>query len=211
MDILWWLLDNCTNFLLDLLQIKQFIQPVCDIPFESVSFIQKFLLKRIKDGHTFVQETSELWKTRCKLTSCPIVYSWFFKTALSDKIGKLALYDTIFHSFHPDKQNLAQLVVVKSYTYSRLVIGYGPDKGATVTVQWCDERKAFTLLFGALGNTKNAHGLLREQMEAHLNRHRDLPFILQLLSETYQPLLSVSKLPTVPQMGVHNNVSLLMQ
>ena len=28
------------------------------------------------------------------------------------------------------------MVTIKSYSYSRLVLGYGPDRGATVTVDW---------------------------------------------------------------------------
>lgn len=100
-------------------------------------------------------------------------------------------------------------MVVKSYSYSKLVIGYGPDKGATVTVQWNEQNKAFQLMFGANNQTVNAHSLLKEQLEAHLNRHRNLAQIIHLLHETYQPLISISKLPTLPQMGVHNNVSTL--
>lgn len=98
-------------------------------------------------------------------------------------------------------------MTIKSYSYSKLVIGYGPDGGALVTVQWNEQNKVFHLVFGANNQTANAHSLIKEQLEAHLNRHRNLAQIIHLLHETYQPILSISKLPTLPQLGVHNNVS----
>ncbi|XP_063244367.1 mediator of RNA polymerase II transcription subunit 14 isoform X2 [Bacillus rossius redtenbacheri] len=103
-----------------------------------------------------------------------------------------------------DTSNLANIVTVRSYSYSRLVLGYGPERAATVTVHWSSGDKAFKLVFGAVGNCINAHMLMREQLEAHLNRYRDLGQIVSLLHETYEPMLSISKLPAIPQLGVHN-------
>lgn len=60
---------------------------------------------------------------------------------------------------------------------------------------------------GGSNNCVNAHSLMREQLEAHLNRHRNLAQIVHLLHETYEPLISISKLPTIPQLGVNNSVS----
>lgn len=48
----------------------------------------------------------------------------------------------------PEKFNLSNMVTVKSYSYSKLVLGYGPERGATVTVQWNSQSQAFTLVFG---------------------------------------------------------------
>lgn len=101
-------------------------------------------------------------------------------------------------------------MTIRSYSYSKLVIGYGPDRGALVTVQWNEQNKAFHLIFGANNQTPNAHSLIKEQLEAHLNRHRNLAQIIHLLHETYQPIISISKLPTLPQLGVHNNVSIYL-
>ncbi|PSN29847.1 Mediator of RNA polymerase II transcription subunit 14 [Blattella germanica] len=106
--------------------------------------------------------------------------------------------------FRIEKYNLSNMVTIKSYSYSRLVLGYGPDRGATVTIDWNSTDKAFRLIFGAANNCVNAHSLMREQLEAHLNRHRNLAQIVHLLHETYEPLISISKLPTIPQLGVHN-------
>lgn len=49
---------------------------------------------------------------------------------------------------------------------------------------------------------------MKEQLEAHLNRHKNLAQIVHILNETLQPLSSISKLPTIPQLGVHNSVSI---
>lgn len=81
---------------------------------------------------------------------------------------------------------------------------YGPEKGAMVSISWNNNEKAFKLSFGASNSALNAHSLVREQLEAYLNEYRNLAQIVQLLYETYEPLISISKLPTLPQLGVHN-------
>ncbi|CAH1996692.1 unnamed protein product [Acanthoscelides obtectus] len=100
---------------------------------------------------------------------------------------------------------LANMFLIKSYNYNKLVLCYGPDKGAMVSVTWNATERAFRLAFGAANNALNAHSLIEEQLESHLNEHRNLAQVIQLLHETYEPLLSISKLPTSPQLGVHNN------
>ncbi|XP_049820505.1 mediator of RNA polymerase II transcription subunit 14 isoform X2 [Aethina tumida] len=99
---------------------------------------------------------------------------------------------------------LANMFCIKSYNYSKLILCYGPDKGAMVSVTWNSIEKVFKLAFGATNNALNAHSIVQEQLESHLNEHRNLAQIVQLLHETYEPLLSISKLPTIPQLGVHN-------
>lgn len=96
---------------------------------------------------------------------------------------------------------------MKSYSYNKLVLCYGPDKGAMVAVNWNSSESRFNLAFGATNNALNAHSLIREQLEAHLNQHRNLAQLIQLLHETHEPLISISKLPTIPQLGVYNTVS----
>ncbi|CAH1119203.1 unnamed protein product [Phaedon cochleariae] len=99
---------------------------------------------------------------------------------------------------------LVNLFCIKSYNFTKLVLCYGCDKGAMVSITWHSAEKAFKLAFGATNNSLNAHSLVQEQLESHLNQYRNLAQILQLLHETYEPLLSVSKLPTIPQLGIHN-------
>lgn len=106
-----------------------------------------------------------------------------------------------------EKYNLSNIFSVKSYNYSKLVLCYGPDKGAMISITWNAMEKVFKLAFGANNNSLNAHSIIREQLECHLNRHRNLAQIVQLLHETYEPLISISKLPSIPQLGVYNAVS----
>lgn len=96
---------------------------------------------------------------------------------------------------------------IKSYNYSKLILCYGPDKGAMVSINWNSAENMFKLAFGANNNALNAHSIIREQLEAHLNQHRNLAQIVQLLHETHEPLISISKLPALPQLGVYNAVS----
>uniref|UniRef100_A0A146LY05 Mediator of RNA polymerase II transcription subunit 14 n=4 Tax=Lygus hesperus TaxID=30085 RepID=A0A146LY05_LYGHE len=115
------------------------------------------------------------------------------------------LVEDLSEYFKTSKYNISSLVTVKSYSYNKLVLGYGPERAATVTVQWNSSTKAFTLIFGGGGNCASAHSIMREQLEGELNRSRNLVQLIHLLNDTYSPLLSISKLPTIPQLGVHNN------
>ncbi|XP_015120340.1 mediator of RNA polymerase II transcription subunit 14 isoform X1 [Diachasma alloeum] len=109
--------------------------------------------------------------------------------------------------FKMEKYNLRNMVSIKSFSYSKLILAYGPNRGAIVTVHWSTKDKAFKLIFGKspTNTTSNAHSLMKEQLEAHLNRHRNLAQIIFYLNETLQPLISISKLPIIPQLGVLNS------
>ncbi|XP_029672240.1 mediator of RNA polymerase II transcription subunit 14 isoform X4 [Formica exsecta] len=106
--------------------------------------------------------------------------------------------------FKMEKYNLRNMVSIKSYSYSKLVLAYGPNHAAIVTVQWNDKAN-FKLVFGRspTNTVTNAHSVMKEQLEAHLNRHKNLAQIIHILNETLQPLTSISKLPTIPQLCVH--------
>lgn len=54
----------------------------------------------------------------------------------------------LFSFSSPEKYNLRNTVSIKSYSYSKLILAYGPNQGATVTVQWSTNDKAFKLIFG---------------------------------------------------------------
>lgn len=49
--------------------------------------------------------------------------------------------------FTLEKYNLRNMVSIKSYSYSKLVLAYGPNHAAIVTVQWNDKAN-FKLVFG---------------------------------------------------------------
>ncbi|XP_017775770.1 PREDICTED: mediator of RNA polymerase II transcription subunit 14 [Nicrophorus vespilloides] len=124
---------------------------------------------------------------------------------LSDWAQIVHLY-TIVHELSEylaiEKYNLANMFSIKSYSYGKLVLCYGPDKGAMVCITWSSSQKLFRLSFGATNNALNAHSIIKEQLESHLNVTRNLAQLVQILHETYEPLISISKLPTIPQMGV---------
>lgn len=100
---------------------------------------------------------------------------------------------------------------IKSYNYNKLILCYGPDKGAMVTINWNSQENLFKLAFGATNNALNAHSIIREQLESHLNQHRNLAQLVQLLHETFEPLISISKLSTIPQLGIYYTVSKIEQ
>ncbi|KAL1465599.1 hypothetical protein WDU94_005154 [Cyamophila willieti] len=105
-----------------------------------------------------------------------------------------------------EKSNqIANLFSIKSYSYSRLILSYGPGGHATVNIFWNTHGHGFSLIFGSVHQTINAHVLMREQLEAYLNAHRNLARLIHILNSTYKPLFSISKLSTIPQLGVHSN------
>lgn len=104
--------------------------------------------------------------------------------------------------------NLQNFVVIKSYSYTNLLIGYGPNKEVTVSIFWCTKSKEYKMIFNGGNTAINAHTIMREQLQAHLNRHHNLSQIVHIIHETYQPLSSIAKLPIIPQLGIPVNVIL---
>ncbi|XP_011505329.1 PREDICTED: mediator of RNA polymerase II transcription subunit 14 [Ceratosolen solmsi marchali] len=107
--------------------------------------------------------------------------------------------------FKMEKSNFRNIASIKSYNYSKLIMSYGPYRRATITAQWDAKIKGFKLYFGKspTSTIDNAHSLLKEQLEAHLNRDKNLMQIIHILNETLQPLTSISKLPIIPQLGLY--------
>lgn len=105
------------------------------------------------------------------------------------------------------EMNLQNFVVVKSYSYTNLLIGYGPNKEVAVSIFWCTKSKEYKMIFNGGNTAINAHTIMREQLQAHLNRHHNLSQIVHIIHETYQPLSSIAKLPIIPQLGIPVNVT----
>lgn len=103
--------------------------------------------------------------------------------------------------------NLQNFVVIKSYSYTNLLIGYGPNKEVTVSIFWCTKSKEYKMIFNGGNTAINAHTIMREQLQAHLNRHHNLSQIVHIIHETYQPLSSIAKLPIIPQLGTPVNIN----
>lgn len=112
------------------------------------------------------------------------------------------LSDKCFKQFSFTELNLQNHISIKSYSYTNLLIGYGPNKEVTVNVFWCTKSKEFKLIFNGGNSAINAHSMMQEQLQSHLNRHHNLSQIVHLLHETYQPLSSIAKLQIIPQLGI---------
>lgn len=94
------------------------------------------------------------------------------------------------------------MVTIKSYSYNNLLLGYGPNKDVTVNIYWCTEAKEFKMIFTGSNSVINAHSMMREQLQSHLNTNYSLAQIVHILHETYQPLSSITKLSIVPHLGI---------
>lgn len=119
---------------------------------------------------------------------------------------KVALLYALVHDFselyNADKYNLKNIIGIKSYSYTSLMLVYGPQKEHCVNIEWSNDSKQFEMTFTGSNSNVNPHSLLKDQLQAHLNSYHNLAQISHILNETYQPLSSISKLPIVPQLGV---------
>ncbi|XP_053601349.1 mediator of RNA polymerase II transcription subunit 14 [Plodia interpunctella] len=103
-----------------------------------------------------------------------------------------------------ERETLWQGVCIRSYTYRSLVLGFGPSQRATAVLQWNAATQRYTVATPAHQPAANAHHLLHHQLDHHINWHKDLMSFGVVLRETYAPLLALSRLPTLPQLGLHN-------
>uniref|UniRef100_A0A8D8N5P3 Mediator of RNA polymerase II transcription subunit 14 n=2 Tax=Culex pipiens TaxID=7175 RepID=A0A8D8N5P3_CULPI len=118
--------------------------------------------------------------------------------------SKIVYLYTLVHDFREqiDKYNLQNIVTIKSYSYTSLLLAYGPNKEVNVNIYWDIEAKEFKMVFTGGNNAINAHSMMRDQLQAHLNHNYDLAQIVHLLHETYQPLSSIAKLPIIPHLAI---------
>lgn len=105
------------------------------------------------------------------------------------------------------------MLVVKSYSYMNLLLGYGPKKEVSCNIYWSVQSHGFRLTFVGGMSAVNAHSMMRDQLAQHLNQQHSLTQIAQILHETYNPLSSVAKLPVLPFLGipVSNNYAHFMK
>ncbi|XP_065086369.1 mediator of RNA polymerase II transcription subunit 14 [Ochlerotatus camptorhynchus] len=123
--------------------------------------------------------------------------------------SKIVYLYTLVHDFREqiknDKYNLHNIVTIKSYSYTNLLLAYGPNKEVNVNIYWDTDAKEFKMVFTGGNNAINAHSMMRDQLQAHLNHNYDLAQIVNLLHETYQPLSSIAKLPIIPHLAILQN------
>lgn len=101
-----------------------------------------------------------------------------------------------------DFPSLNSIVTIKSYTYTNLVLGYGPNHEVTVNVFWCTESKEFKLVFTGFGSSVNSHSIMAQQLQAHLNYSHNLTQFVYTLHETYDALTALVRLPIIPHLGI---------
>lgn len=94
------------------------------------------------------------------------------------------------------------MLVVKSYSYVNLLLGYGPKKEVTCNIYWSVQSHGFRLTFVGGISAVNAHSMMRDQLAQHLNQHHSLTTIAHILHETYNPMSSIAKLPVLPLLGI---------
>ncbi|XP_045529782.1 mediator of RNA polymerase II transcription subunit 14 [Pieris brassicae] len=103
-----------------------------------------------------------------------------------------------------ERESLWHGICIRSYTYRSLVLGFGPGQRATAVLQWNAPTQRYTVATPAHQPAANAHHLLHHHLEHYVNWSKDLLSLGVVLRETYAPLLSLSRLPTLPQVGLHH-------
>ncbi|CAG0893105.1 unnamed protein product [Darwinula stevensoni] len=126
---------------------------------------------------------------------------------ISDWSQVAHLYEVVFNLaryLQTENYSTGDIISVKSYSYRKLTIAYGPQFGCLLSVFWHPHEKQFQLHFGTSGacGTSNPHIIVASELQSYFNRDRNLAAVCHILHETYTPLSSVSKLPTVPQLGI---------
>ncbi|CAH2229902.1 jg24513 [Pararge aegeria aegeria] len=113
------------------------------------------------------------------------------------------LYDYMLRPSQ-ERETLWQGVCIRSYTYRSLVLGWGAAARATAVLQWNASTQRYTVATPAHQPAANAHHLLHHHLDHYINWHKDLMSLGVVLRETYAPLLALSRLPTLPQLGLHH-------
>ncbi|XP_041355183.1 mediator of RNA polymerase II transcription subunit 14-like isoform X2 [Gigantopelta aegis] len=98
------------------------------------------------------------------------------------------------------------LVEIRSYNYRRIVLAYGPASTSIVTIQWKTDGQ-FHLTLGTCGqsSTANPHIPVLTHLQHEFNSNKSIAHLVQVLSDTWQPLSSIAKLPTAPVLGAFPN------
>lgn len=118
------------------------------------------------------------------------------------------LYDVVYE-FGKVASNFANLVELKSFTYKKLLLGYGPNKIFMLTIHWKSTEKRFQLNFGVTGtgpSNSNPHVLVAAQLQHEFNQHRSIGALIQTMTSTFSPLLTILNLTSIPLLGVINSV-----
>ncbi|XP_015794906.1 mediator of RNA polymerase II transcription subunit 14 [Tetranychus urticae] len=97
---------------------------------------------------------------------------------------------------------------IKSFNYKKLTLGYGPNKGYIVSINWKPFEKRYHLSFainGLSSSNINPHLIIAAQLQHEFNQHRSIAWLLQTLNSTFSPLLTLQNLTSTPLLGVVNS------
>lgn len=103
-----------------------------------------------------------------------------------------------------ERESIWTGVCIRSYTYRSLVLGFGPAQRATAVIQWNMSTERYSIATPAHQPASNAHHMLHHHLEHYINWHKDLLSFGVVLRETYAALLALTRLPTLPQLGLHH-------
>lgn len=123
---------------------------------------------------------------------------------LDDWLAIEKLYEVVC-SFGKVVHLYSHLIEVRSFTYKKLCLVYGPGKSYSVTIHWKSLEKRFHLAFGVCGNqggSSNPHSIVSTQLQNEFNQHKDIATLVQTLECTLEPLSAILGLSTVTQLGV---------
>ena len=100
-----------------------------------------------------------------------------------------------------------EVCAVQKYDYRSIVLEYGPAAVYSASVTWNPEKSAFNMAFGSSSSATgvNPHCMMRTQLEIQLNKERNLALLGKILTETWCPVKSLSRLPTTPHKWMSTN------
>ena len=111
---------------------------------------------------------------------------------------------TVICDFGRVARNYRHLVDLRSFTYKKLFISYGPGKCYTVAIHWKSMEKRFQLNFGVTGSdakNSNPHVLVAVQIQHEFNEHKSIAVLIQTLTTTFEPLQAILQLNSITLLG----------
>jgi len=96
------------------------------------------------------------------------------------------------------------LVDIRSFTYKKLFLNYGPGKSYSVAIHWKSMEKRFQLNFGVTGpeaKNSNPHVLVATQIQHEFNEHKSIALLVQTLTTTFEPIQAILQLNSITLLG----------
>lgn len=130
---------------------------------------------------------------------------------LSDWTAISCLYNVVLSFANDIKYNStfnATLIEVRSFSYKKIIISYGPSKAYLVSIYYKSKEQRFQLSFGVTSQAQSntsPHTIVSTQLQQEFNKHLSIVQLLHVLNYTLSPLLTVQNLKSLPFLGVVNS------